>query len=39
MSTHHEIERKFLIRNLPDDFFQLPHVEIVQGYVALDLQG
>ncbi|MFY9984042.1 MAG: hypothetical protein WAK31_04760 [Chthoniobacterales bacterium] len=39
MSTHHEIERKFLIRNLPDDFFQLPHVEIVQGYVALDPSG
>lgn len=39
MSTHHEIERNFLIKNLPDNFFQLPHVEIVQGYVALDPSG
>jgi adenylate cyclase len=39
MSTHNEIERKFLVTTLPDGFFQRPHVEIVQGYLALDPHG
>ena len=29
-----EIERKFLVSNLPDSLDQYPHVEIEQGYLA-----
>jgi adenylate cyclase len=36
-STNREIERKFLIRKLPDDLTSYPHEEISQGYlVSLD---
>ena len=34
---HREIERKFLIRELPEQLAEFPHVEISQGYlVSLD---
>lgn len=34
-STHHEIERKFLVRKLPHDLAVFPHAEISQGYLAI----
>jgi hypothetical protein len=39
MSTHIEIERKFLVKKLPEHFAQLPHFEIAQGYIAFDKRG
>jgi adenylate cyclase len=39
MSTHTEIERKFLVTQLPDHLAELPHVEITQGYLAFDERG
>jgi CYTH domain-containing protein len=34
---HREIERKFLVRKLPDSLTSYPHAEILQGYlVSLD---
>ena len=34
---HREIERKFLVRKLPEELAEFPHVEISQGYlVSLD---
>jgi adenylate cyclase len=39
MSTHTEIERKFLVNQLPDHLEELPHVEITQGYLAFDERG
>ena len=36
-STHREIERKFLIREMPADLTSRPHADISQGYlVSLD---
>ena len=34
-----EIERKFLIKSLPDNLDQYPHQEISQGYVAVSKDG
>lgn len=35
--THREIERKFLVRKLPDELTSVPRAEISQGYlVSLD---
>jgi len=39
MTTHIEIERKFLVKKLPDHFAKFPHVEITQGYLAFDERG
>jgi adenylate cyclase len=39
MSTHTEIEKKFLVTQLPDHLAELPHVEITQGYLAFDERG
>jgi CYTH domain-containing protein len=33
--SHREIERKFLVRNLPENLGGFPHSEIAQGYLAL----
>ena len=33
-NPHREIERKFLVRKLPDDLKSCPHTEISQGYLA-----
>lgn len=32
---HREIERKFLVRKLPDNLAAFPHAEISQGYLAI----
>ena len=34
-----EIERKFLVRNLPDRLTDFPHTELWQGYLAIDPGG
>lgn len=34
-----EIERKFLVRELPDNIDAFPHEEIVQGYLAIMENG
>jgi len=39
MSIHIEIEKTFLVDELPDQFAELPHVEIAQGYLAFDKGG
>jgi len=39
MSTKIEIEKKFLVKELPDHFAELSHVNIVQGYLAFDERG
>ena len=36
---HREIERKFLVRQLPDNLAQFPHAEIEQGYLAIAPDG
>ena len=36
---HREIERKFLVRELPKDLARCPHAEIDQGYLALEGHG
>ena len=33
-SEHLEIERKFLVRRLPDDYERFPHYAIAQGYLT-----
>ena len=33
--AHREIERKFLVRKLPDRLAEFPHTEIWQGYLAV----
>ena len=38
-ADHREIERKFLVRQLPDDLTRFPHAAIEQGYLALDANG
>ncbi len=34
-----EIERRFLVRNLPPDYLQYPSLPIVQGYLAIEENG
>ncbi|HBR81035.1 MAG: Adenylate cyclase [Candidatus Uhrbacteria bacterium GW2011_GWE2_45_35] len=34
-----EIERKFLIKTLPENLSKYPHKDIEQGYLALDADG
>ncbi|MDQ6654622.1 MAG: CYTH domain-containing protein [Verrucomicrobiota bacterium] len=34
-----EIERKFLLKRLPDDLASFPHEEIAQGYLAIEKGG
>jgi len=36
---HREIERKFLVRRLPDNLSSFPHAEIAQGYLAIAPKG
>lgn len=36
---HREIERKFLVRTLPEDLAGFPHAEIDQGYLAIAPEG
>ena len=36
---HREIERKFLVRKLPDKLENFPHAQIEQGYLALAADG
>ncbi len=36
MSSHREIERKFLVRTLPPDLHKFPHRSIAQGYIIQD---
>lgn len=38
-SLHREIERKFLVRKLPEDLERFPHAEIDQGYLAVAADG
>lgn len=33
---HREIERKFLVRELPEKLADFPHAEIEQGYLAIE---
>ena len=33
--SHQEIERKFLVRKLPENFMTFPHADICQGYLAI----
>lgn len=33
-NSHREIERKFLVRRMPDALTQFPHTEIWQGYLV-----
>ncbi len=37
--AHREIERKFLVRELPENLETFPHAEIAQGYLALAADG
>jgi CYTH domain-containing protein len=37
--NHREIERKFLVRQLPEDLAAYPHAEIAQGYLAVGAGG
>jgi len=34
-----EIERKFLVNELPNNLEQFPHKNIVQGYLAIGTDG
>jgi len=36
---HREIERKFLVRKMPQDLAGFPHAQIEQGYLALGREG
>lgn len=38
-NLHREIERKFLVRKLPDNLLAFPHREIAQGYLAIAPNG
>jgi CYTH domain-containing protein len=33
--SHREIERKFLVRKMPDALAEFPHAELWQGYLAI----
>jgi CYTH domain-containing protein len=35
LNLNHEIERKFLVRDLPKNLAEFPHAEIAQGYLAI----
>ena len=37
--AHREIERKFLVRQLPENLTSFPHAEIAQGYLAIAPDG
>jgi CYTH domain-containing protein len=37
--SHREIERKFLVRQLPENLAAYPHVEMAQGYLAIAPRG
>jgi CYTH domain-containing protein len=37
--AHREIERKFLVRQIPDNLSAYPHVDIAQGYLAIAPDG
>lgn len=37
--SHREIERKFLVRKLPDNLSGFPHTEIAQGYLVIAAGG
>ncbi len=39
MPEHREIERKFLVRELPEKLEDFPHAEIEQGYLAIELDS
>lgn len=36
MSSHREIERKFLVKTLPSELNKFPHRSIAQGYIVQD---
>ncbi len=36
---HREIERKFLVREMPENIEEFPHHEIAQGYLAIAAGG
>jgi adenylate cyclase len=38
-TPHREIERKFLVRKLPDDLTAFPHHDLEQGYLAITRDG
>jgi CYTH domain-containing protein len=38
-NSHREIERKFLVRTLPEKLDRFPHTEIAQGYLAIAPEG
>ena len=38
-SQPQEIERKFLVKSLPENLEQYPHKDIVQGYLAITEDG
>ena len=37
--AHREIERKFLVRQMPENLSQYPHADIAQGYLAIASEG
>ena len=37
--AHREIERKFLVREMPQNLAEHPHAEIAQGYLAIAPEG
>ena len=37
--AHREIERKFIVRQMPENLSQYSHVEIAQGYLAIAPDG
>ena len=37
--AHREIERKFLVRELPRDLASYPHAELAQGYLVANADG
>lgn len=39
ISSHREIERKFLVRKSPENLKAFPHAEIAQGYLAIARGG
>lgn len=39
MPEHREIERKFLVRELPEKLKDFPHADIEQGYLAIAPDG
>ncbi|MDQ6654511.1 MAG: CYTH domain-containing protein [Verrucomicrobiota bacterium] len=38
-NAHREIERKFLVREMPTDLTVYPHIEMAQGYLAIAPDG